>query len=67
MKITWPKGLFLAASVLCALLIPVIYLVYKNPDILSSTPIMIVLTVMAIAVPVWWFVELGQRRRGGGS
>lgn len=67
MKTTRPRGLFLAASILCAVMIPSIYLVYKNPDILSSTPIMIILTVLAIAVPVWWFVELGQHRLAAGS
>lgn len=67
MKSSRPKGLFVAASILFVLMIPVIYLVYKNPDILNSTFLMILLTILSIAIPVWWFVELGQHRLTSGS
>jgi membrane protease YdiL (CAAX protease family) len=66
-----PEGnfqhLLLIASVLCALLIPVAYLLSKDPEILSNSFVLILLTILMVAAPIWWFVEFGRNRLRGGS
>lgn len=58
---------FFISSVLCLTLLPVGYLVYKDPSVLEHSLLSALLTVMMVALPLWWFVEFGRRQLTAGS
>ena len=60
------KGL-LFSSILLLAMVPLVYLVYKDPSVLEHSFLSALLTVLVVAVPLWWFVEIGRRRLSTGS
>ena len=60
------KGL-LFSSILLLAMVPLVYLVYQDPSVLEHSFLSALLTVLVVAVPLWWFVEIGRRRLSTGS
>ena len=62
-----PRHLLLFAGISLILLLPLGFLIHRKPDVLNFTPLYVIFSVMMIAIPLWWFVELGQRGLSKGS
>lgn len=61
------RWLLLAASVGCLALAPLLYLVYKQPQFFDAPLQRIVISCLAVALPLWWIVELGRYKLKNGS
>jgi len=61
------RWLLLAASLGCLALVPLLYLVYKQPQVFDAPLLRIVFSCLAVALPLWWIVELGRYKLKNGS
>ena len=61
------QTLLLAASIAFLVLVPLVFLYYQFPSLLDSALGQVVFTTFAVAVPLWWFVELGSYKLRRGS
>ena len=62
-----PRHQLLLAGISFLVLLPLGYLIQRNPNLLEFTPLYVILSVLMIVVPLWWFVEFGQRGLRQGS
>ncbi len=62
-----PRHLLLFAGIGFLLLLPLGILIHTRPDVLSFTPLYVLLSVLMLVIPLWWFVEIGQRGLNQGS
>ena len=61
------QSLLLIASIAFLVLIPLVFMCYQYPALLDSALGQVVFTTLAVAVPLWWFVELGSYKLRRGS
>lgn len=59
---TNPGSHFLIASLSALVLIPLTFLVNSQPGLLEPPLLKVFFTCIAVAVPLWWFVEFGRNR-----
>ena len=64
---TSTRWLLLAASLSCLALAPLLYLVYKQPIVFDAPLLRTVISCLAVALPLWWIVELGRYKLKNGS
>lgn len=57
-----PRSKLIAASVAFLTIIPLGYLIYASPTLLSNSLIKVLLSFITVAIPLWWFIELGQNK-----
>jgi len=55
-----PRSRLLAASIAFLAILPLGYLVYSSPDLFSNSFLKVLISFITVAVPLWWFIELGQ-------
>lgn len=54
--------MLILSSIAFMIIIPLVYFLYKNPDLLSNSFLKVLLSFITVAIPLWWFVEFGQSR-----
>jgi hypothetical protein len=59
--------LLLPASLAFILLMPAVYLLYKFPAILDAPFLKVLITALIVAIPLWWYIEVGRRHLYSGS
>jgi len=52
----------IVSSLFFLAIIALVYLVYTNPDVLSNSIVKVLFSFITVAVPLWWFIELGQNK-----
>jgi hypothetical protein len=57
-----PRSKLIAASIAFLAIIPLGYLIYTSPDLLSNSFLKVLLSFITVAIPLWWFMELGQNK-----
>lgn len=67
MPVANPRHRLLISSLLCLLLIPILFLIYKTGVVSTIPSLMSILTILFVAIPLWWFVEFGQNKLNIGS
>ncbi len=54
------RSMVIAASIAFLVIIPLVYLVHTNPNLLSEPFLKVLFSFITVAVPLWWFIEFGQ-------
>lgn len=57
-----PRSTLIAASIAFLVIIPLGYLVFVYPNLLANSFVKVLISSIAVAVPLWWFIELGQHK-----
>lgn len=57
-----PRSRLLAASITFLAILPLGFLVYSSPDLFSNSFLKVLISFITVAVPLWWFIELGQNK-----
>jgi len=61
------RSSLLAASIAFLVLISLLVITYVYPELLKTTFVQVFFTCLAVAVPLWWFLELGRYKLRKGS
>jgi hypothetical protein len=57
-----PRSRLIAASFAFLAIIPLGYFIYTSPELLSNSFLKVLLSFITVAIPLWWFIELGQNK-----
>lgn len=56
-----PRSTLIAASIAFLAVIPLVYLIHSFPNLLSNPFLKVFFSFITVTVPLWWFIELGQK------
>lgn len=56
------RKMLILSSIAFLIIIPLVYILYKNNHLLSNSFLKVLFSFITVAIPLWWFVELGQSR-----
>lgn len=59
---TQPRSMLILSSIAFLAVIPLVYLVYTSPNLLSNAFVKVLFSFITVAIPLWWFIELGQNK-----
>lgn len=59
---TQPRSMLIISSIAFLAVIPLLYLVYSAPDLLANPFFKVLFSFITVAIPLWWFIELGQNK-----
>ena len=57
-----PRSTLISASIAFLAILPLGYLTYTFPNLLSNPFLKVLISFIMVAVPLWWFIELGQHQ-----
>jgi hypothetical protein len=60
--VSQPRSLLIAASIAFLLIIPLIYFIHSNSNLLANPFLKVLFSFITVAIPLWWFIEFGQNR-----
>jgi hypothetical protein len=55
-----PRSMLVSASLTFLSIIPLGFLIYAAPDLLTNSFFKVLISFIMVAIPLWWFIELGQ-------
>lgn len=56
------RTMLILSSIAFFIIIPLVYLLYKNPELLSNSFLKVLFSFITVVIPLWWFVEFGQSK-----
>jgi len=57
-----PRSRLIVASIAFLAILPLGYLIYTSPNLLSNSLLKVLISFITVAIPLWWFIELGQNK-----